>query len=317
MKIIDFHCDTMLKIFESDIGAGLKNNDFQVDIAKLKQGNSLAQFFALFFELDVLREKKKSPFEHTMEMLEVFEEEIRKNSKDIALTTDSKSLLKNEREGKVSAFLTIEEGEAMEGSLDKLEHFYKRGVRLITLTWNHENQIGFPNIRYKNRDRGLKPFGKEVIEGMNHLGMLIDVSHLSDQGFWDVVEGSREPFVASHSTARSVKAHPRNLSDEMLKALGNCGGVAGINFANYFLSDDPISKIKAMLEHMRHMINVAGLETVVLGTDFDGISSDLEIENMGEMQKLVFAMENRGFTAKEIEYITHKNGQRIIREVLS
>ncbi len=316
MKIIDFHCDTMLKIMESNEKAGLKENDFQVDIGKLQRGQALAQFFALFFELDVMREKKKSPYEHTLEMLGSFEEELKKNTEDIALAKGFEDLAKNEKANKISAFLTIEEGEALEGSLDKLSFFHKKGVRLITLTWNHENQIGFPNIRYKSRERGLKLFGKEVVEAMNHLGMLIDVSHLSDGGFWDVAELSKQPFIASHSNARSVKPHPRNLSDEMLKALGNGGGVAGLNFANYFLSEDPISKIKPMLKHMRHIINVGGIEALVLGTDFDGISSELEIENIGEIQSLVTAMEKSGFSSKEIEHITHKNGLRIIREVL-
>lgn len=316
MKTIDFHCDTMLRIFESSRGAGLKENDFQVDIEKLQRGQILAQFFALFFELDVVREKKKSPFDHTLEMLERFEEELRKNAKDIALAKRLEDLVKNEKEKKISAFLTIEEGEAIEGSLDKLAFFHKKGVRLITLTWNFENQIGFPNTQYKNQDRGLKPFGKDVIEGMNHLGMLIDVSHLSDRGFWDVAELSKKPFIASHSNARSVKSHPRNLSDEMLKALGNGGGVTGLNFAHYFLSSDGISKIEPMLKHMRHIINAAGIEALVFGTDFDGISGELEIENIGEIQGLIEAMEKGGFSAKEIEHITHKNGLRIIEEVL-
>lgn len=315
MKVIDFHCDTMLRIADSDHGADLKENDFQVDVKKLKRGKVLAQFFALFFELDLLG-KNKSPFDHTMEMLQVFEEEMKKNSRDIALAKGSKDLFKNEQEGKISAFLTIEEGEAMEGSLDKLWAFHQQGVRLITLTWNHENQIGFPNIRFKNRDRGLKPFGKEVVEAMNHLNMLIDVSHLSDGGFWDVAALSKKPFIASHSNARRVKAHPRNLSDEMLKAIGNSGGVTGLNFAHYFLSEDDYSKIQPMLQHMRHIINVAGLEALVFGTDFDGISSELEIENIGEIQQLIAAMEQGGFSPKEIEYITHKNGLRMIREVL-
>ncbi len=315
MKVIDFHCDTMLRITESEQGAGLKENDFQVDIGKLKQGKVLAQFFALFFELDGIG-KNKSPFDHTMGMLQRFEEELKKNSREIALAKGSGDLLKNEQEGKISAFLTIEEGEAMEGSLDKLWTFHQRGVRLITLTWNHENHIGFPNIRYENRDRGLKSFGKEVVEAMNHLNMLIDVSHLSDGGFWDVARLSKKPFIASHSNARSVKAHPRNLSDDMLKALGNGGGATGLNFAHYFLSGDDHSKIQPMLRHMRHIINVAGLEALVFGTDFDGISSELEIENIGEIQRLIAAMEQGGFSSKEIEYITHKNGVRLIREVL-
>lgn len=316
MKAIDFHCDTMLKIYESRKGAGLKENDFQVDIKKLQQGQVLAQFFALYYDHDPAGKKDKSPFDVVMEMLERFEDELRKNSEHIALATGVEGIQKNEEENKISAFLTIEEGEAIEGSLEKLLRFYQKGVRLITLTWNFENQIGFPNIQYRSRDRGLKLFGKEVVETMNHLGMLIDVSHLSDQGFWDVAELSKKPFIASHSNARSIQPHPRNLSDEMLKALGNSGGVTGLNFAHDFLSGDATSKIEPMLRHMRHIINAAGSEALVFGTDFDGISSRLEIENIGEIQRLITAMEKAGFTSKEIENITHKNGLRIIGEVL-
>lgn len=316
MKVIDFHCDTMLQIMESKGEAGLDKNDFQVDVQKLQQGEVSAQFFALFFELDIIQEKGRSPFEYTMEMLEVFEEEMMKNAKKIALAKGINELEKNEEAGKISAFLTIEEGEAIEGSFNKLSEFYQRGVRLITLTWNHENQIGFPNIQYKNRDRGLKPFGKEVIEAMNDLGMLIDVSHLSDGGFWDVAKISKQPFIASHSNARSVRTHPRNLSDEMLKALGNAGGVTGLNFAHYFLGTEPISKIDGMIRHMKHITNVAGTDALVLGTDFDGISSTLEIENIGEIQQLLSAMEKAGFSSTEIEKISHRNAERMIREVL-
>lgn len=316
MKVIDFHCDTMLRIMESEGEAGLDKNDFQVDIQKLQQGKVSAQFFALFFELDIIQEKGRSSFEYTMEMLEAFEGEMRKNAKKIALAKGIKDLEKNEESGKISAFLTIEEGEAIEGSFNKLSEFYQRGVRLITLTWNHENQIGFPNIQYKNRDRGLKPFGKEVIEAMNDLGMLIDVSHLSDGGFWDVAKISKQPFIASHSNARSVRTHPRNLSDEMLKALGNAGGVTGLNFAHYFLGTEPISKIDGMIRHMKHITNVAGTDALVLGTDFDGISSTLEIENIGEIQQLLSAMEKAGFSSTEIEKISHRNAERMIREVL-
>ena len=188
---------------------------------------------------------------------------------DIDFAKKYDDILKNSDNKKISAFLTIEEGEAIEGSIEKLEHFYKRGVRMMTLTWNFENSIGFGNKRIiKNgefagyvpdTENGLKPFGFEVVEKMEELGMIVDVSHMSDAGIYDIIDMSKRPFVASHSNAREVCNHARNLTDDMIKKMADKGCISGLNFYPEFLSTDFSKRerkayIKDAVEMLKYMV---------------------------------------------------------------
>lgn len=312
MGIIDLHCDTILKLMEDKEKFELKQNPFSVDIEKLKKASSYAQFFALYIDLD----EEKDPLEYCLEMLDKFYVEIEKNKDDIGIARNYEEMLKNHKQGKISAFLTIEEGGALKGKLHHLRNFYRLGVRLITLTWNYPNEIGYPNCAAEFTNQGLTDFGKEVVYEMNRLGMLIDVSHLSDRGFYDVAGISSKPFVASHSNARTIKNHKRNLTDPMIRTLAEKGGVMGINFAKEFLGEAPISKVEDMVRHIQHIRNQGGIEVIALGTDFDGISPGLEIENMGEIHKLIHALQKNDFSQEDIEKICYKNALRVIKEVL-
>ena len=312
MPIIDLHCDTILQLMEDKNNLGIRANTLSVDIEKLKEANSMAQFFALYIDL----KNPTDPLKLCLEMLDKFHREMEINKEDISLATNYTDLLSNQKEGKISAFLTIEEGGALAGELFNLRNFYRLGVRLITLTWNYPNEIGFPNHNFQYKDRGLKSFGRELIIEMNRLGMLIDVSHLSDQGFFDIVELSSQPFVASHSNARSIRNHSRNLTDEMIKMLSNHGGVMGINFAGPFLGETDLSRVEDMVRHIKHITKVGGIDVVSFGTDFDGIGPPLEIENIGQIHKLIHALEKAGFSQNEIEKITYKNTLRVIKDVL-
>lgn len=316
MNLIDMHCDTVLKLYESNRGSKLIRNDFHVDLEKLKKANSKAQFFALFIEQSEIDKKRIKPFKYCNELLKVFKEEMENNKNSIALVRSYKELEENFNSGKISAFLTIEEGEALEGNTDNLKFFYEEGVRLITLTWNFENSLGFPNCKKEFMNRGLKEKGIETVEMMNELGILVDTSHLSDGGFWDVIKYSKKPFVASHSNSREITNHPRNLTDEMIKALANKGGIMGLNFCPGFLHSSEIGKIEYMLEHLKHIRNIGGIDIMAMGTDFDGIDGEVEISNIGEMDKLLYALEKNGFKEDEIEKIWHKNAERVIKEVL-
>jgi membrane dipeptidase len=312
MKLIDFHCDTILKLVRAGDEAGLWENDFSVDIQKLRRGNSLAQFFALYVD----QEETDCPLETCLAMLDRFYVELAKNQGHIGLATSYQDLVDNERAGKISAFLTIEEGGVLKGKLSNLRNFYRLGVRLITLTWNYPNEIGFPNAREDCRDKGLTEFGREVVREMNRLGMMIDVSHLSDQGFYDVAELSAKPFVASHSNARSVTGHPRNLTDAMIRILADKGGVAGINFAKQFLGDSDMSLIEDMVRHIQHIRKIGGIDVLAIGTDFDGIKPKQEIADSGEMEKLAHALAKHGFSEREIEKIFCLNAMRVIRDTV-
>jgi membrane dipeptidase len=311
-RIIDLHCDTILRIMGSDGKAVLKRNDLNVDIEKMNKGNYMAQFFAMYVDL----QDSESPLNRCLKMIDTFYCELDKNQDEIRLARNTDELLSNDEEGKMSAFLTIEEGGTLEGRIHNLRNFYRLGVRLITLTWNYPNEIGYPNREWEYADRGLTSFGQEVVDEMNNLGMIVDVSHLSDAGFYDVAKLSKKPFAASHSDARAVKGHSRNLTDHMIKTLSEKGGVMGINFEKSFLGDAGESRIEDMVRHIKHIRNVGGIDVISIGTDFDGITQQLEIRNAGEMDKLIDGLMNENFTDSDIEKIMHKNTLRLIKDVM-
>lgn len=310
--LIDLHCDTFLKLMKDKENSNLYENEFSIDIRKLKRANSLAQFFAMWIDL----KKENDPVERCLEMIDKFYIELDKNPIDIALATNYDEIIKNNKEGKISAVLTIEEGGAIRGQLHNLRNYYRLGVRAITLTWNHANEIGYPNLNDEYRNKGLTEFGKEVVCEMNRLGMLIDVSHLSDAGFYDVARLSEKPFIASHSNSRAMKNHFRNLTDDMIKVLSERGGVMGISVEKEFLGDSNNAKIEDMIRHIKHIRNVGGIDVIAIGTDFDGCSPNSEIGNIGEMDKLREALKKNKFTEDEIDKIFYGNALRVIKEVL-
>lgn len=311
MRIIDLHCDTIWQL-TADKGASLRKNNYSVDAEKLRQADSLAQFFALYID----RQETQDPLATCLQMADRFYEELAKNEDILNFAGSYDEFLSNSRAGKISAFLTVEEGGVLKGYLTNLTLLYEWGVRLITLTWNYPNEIGYPNHEWQHQHAGLTEFGTEVVAEMNRLGMIIDVSHLSDQGFYDVAALSTKPFVASHSNARHVWQHPRNLTDEMIKLLANKGGVIGINFERSFLGDGDISMVADMLKHLQHIVNIGGIECAAIGSDFDGIEPKLEISDIGQIAKLVKGMEQCGFTTTDIEKICAQNALRVIKEVL-
>lgn len=317
MKLIDMHCDTISVLHGNIERKSLFNNEFQVDIEKLKKADSQAQFFSLFLEMEEVKSQGRKPYEFVISMLNRFNEEMEENKNHIRMARNFQDMEKNSSEGKISAFLTIEEGGALEGSIENLEEVHNKGVRLVTLTWNYPNELGFPNCKKEMMNKGLTNRGIEFVERMNDLHMLVDVSHLSDGGFYDVVKHSKAPFVASHSNARAISNHCRNLTDEMIRELANKGGVMGLNFATEFLNEhDKISKISHMIQHLKYIKNIGGIDVMAMGTDFDGIDSKLEIEDIGQMDKLLLALDKAGFTEDEIEKIYHRNAERVIKEVL-
>ena len=311
MPVIDLHCDTILHLTDNR-ELQLKKNLLGVDVQKLKAAGSIAQFFALFVDL----QEHSDGLRRALQMVDVFHQELEINQEELVLARNFLELEANRSAGKISAFLTLEEGGAIAGSLENLRNFYRLGVRLITLTWNYPNEIGYPHNNEEYIHRGLTDFGCQVVTEMNRLGMIIDVSHLSDQGFYDVSGLSSKPFVASHSNARAVCRHSRKLTDDMIRALAQKGGVMGINFAASFLGHPEISLVEDMVAHVKHIVNVGGMDVLALGSDLDGIECELEIANIGELDKLTQALKKHAFHESEIEKIYYKNAMRVIREVL-
>lgn len=317
MKLIDLHCDTLLGIVHGE-NINLKSNHLCVDLEKMKQADSMAQFFACFINMRRFQgeDRWNRGYEYAMNMIARGKKEFADNSQEIALTRSYEELLHNENSGKISAFLTVEEGGIIDGKMENLEALYGEGVRLITLTWNEENCLAFPNSDDKDiMNRGLKPFGIEVVERMNDLGMLVDVSHLSDGGFWDVLKYSKKPVVASHSNARALCSHRRNLTDEMIHALAEQGGVSGINFYPCFLNDNAKATVDDLAHHIERMYRLGGEDFVAMGTDFDGFDDgELDIKHLGQMEMLYDALKKRRFNDTQLEKFWFKNAMRVIKE---
>jgi len=321
---INLHCDTLSHCVSLGAEHNLRENSLSVDFTRMAHSGCAAQFFSIFpwpEEFDARCESEAlTRWQWVERSLERMREALADSSDLVAQARSARELEKNLVRGVPSVFLTLEGADPVEGEFGRLQKLYEAGVRLVTLTWNYPNCMGFPHSADKTQmARGLTEFGKETVSFLSERHMLIDVSHLSDGGFWDVLELSNTPVVASHSNARALSPHTRNLSDDMLRALGNAGGVAGLNFYGPFLGGDGKnmrSRIADMARHARHMANVGGMECVALGSDFDGIEGDLELSGIEQMEKLFDALSQAGFSEEEIDKIAFGNAKRIIYEVL-
>ena len=318
MRIVDMHCDTLLVLRMT--GRNLADIGGHINVEKLRRGGALLQCFAIYTptgpETKIYR-LSEGPWEFFNNVADIYEEQLRLCAADIAPMRSMADLRKNRAEGKLSAMLTLEDAICLEGNISRVHTLYERGVRMVTLTWNHENSLAFPNSGDAQKHaRGLKHFGFEVVEAMNSLGMVIDVSHLSEGGFYDVAEHSRKPFVASHSCARALCDHSRNLTDKQLHTLGDKGGVCGVNFFSRFLREDSeFSRNEEILRHMEHIADKAGMEAVALGSDFDGIGCGLELEDYSGMAHLAQLIADR-FGGDNADKILSLNALRVFDEVM-
>ena len=321
MKVVDMHCDTIGELWKAEKAGkpiSLRSNSLHIDLEKMQKGDYLLQNFAMFVFLG----REKDPLVNVLEMIDVYNRAMAENADLIAPVLRYEDIEKNRADGKLSGMLTIEEGAVLKGNPYVVRSLYQLGVRMLTLTWNFENEIGYPNTIVKAKDYdptrhyGLKPEGIEIVREMNRVGMIVDVSHLGDDGFWDVVKYCDGPFVASHSNARAVCNHTRNMTDDMIRALADKGGVMGLNFCGDFLNPNGKSRVEDMVRHAKHIINVGGSDILGLGTDYDGIDGDLELDHCDKMQLLAQEMERQGFGIEQIEKIFHGNVLRLYREVL-
>ena len=321
MKVVDMHCDTIGELWKAEKAGkpiSLRSNSLHIDLEKMQKGDYLLQNFAMFVFLG----REKDPLVNVLEMIHVYNRAMAENADIIGPVLNYEDIEKNRAAGKLSGMLTIEEGAVLKGNPYVVRSLYQLGVRMLTLTWNFENEIGYPNTIVKAKDYdpsrhyGLKPEGIEIVREMNRVGMIVDVSHLGDDGFWDVVKYCDGPFVASHSNARAVCNHTRNMTDDMIRALADKGGVMGLNFCGDFLNPNGKSRVEDMVRHAKHIINVGGSDILGLGTDYDGIDGDLELDHCDKMPLLAQEMERQGFSTQQIEKIFHGNVLRLYREVL-
>ena len=310
---IDMHCDTMTRLARSQMD--FRSNDMHIDLSKLEKGNYMCQCFAIF----LFKQRSEHIFDECNAYMDFFDKVMAENQDRIRQVTTAEEILRNAEEGRVGALLTIEEGAVIEGSLEKLEHFYNRGVRMMTLTWNFENEIAYPNYVYEkparvDTERGLKSFGYECINRMWDLGMIVDVSHLNDAGIYDVLGCARKPIVASHSNARAVHNVPRNMTDDMIRKLAANGGMMGINYCPDFVSaNTEENQIPALVEHVKHIVEIGGIETVGLGSDFDGIQTPNGMSDATKTHEFHQALLDAGFSREDLDKMFYKNFLRVLK----
>lgn len=322
--IFDLHCDTVWKLNQAkgnNTPLSLKKSTLQIDEEKLSLGGYFAQCFAVY-----IPNVYPDPYEKCLSAIHLYQTELEKSDR-LAPVYRYEDFTKNHERGKISAVLTMEDGCPIGEDFKKLDRLYALGVRMICLTHNRANAIGYPNYFHPlpngkideytpNATYGLTDFGKALVKKMNETGIVVDVSHLADKGFYEVIKQSEKPVIASHSNARNVCKNARNLSDDMLYRLADNGGIIGLNYEKRFLHDD-IDKgkqtVARVLEHARYLKRKIGVDFIALGSDFDGIENDIELDNATKLPLLIQAFSQAGFTDEEIEKISYKNALRVFK----
>lgn len=315
MFICDCHCDTLTELYNKN--ASLYENEQHFDIKRqIALGGGL-QFCAIYVPTEVFR--YQGGLRYTLCLLDKYNQEIKKlheNGIDVLqvrTAEDAGNVLKH----KAATLLAIEEGGAIDGSMEALRCLYELGVRAMTLTWSNRNDIA-DGINEEATGSGLTLFGKQVVAEMNRLGMLVDVSHISTAGFWSVIETSTKPIIATHSNAKSLCPHPRNLNDEQIKALAQNGGLAGITFAGQFLEEDWHNAcIESVYKHIDYMLNLIGNDDHIgFGSDFDGISHPpYNIQGVQDYKPLIEYL-SKYYSDETINKITHQNVINLLQKVL-
>ncbi len=311
---VDGHVDTISNYFQKqEYDFSKENPSFHVDLPRLKKANIGLQIFAIFVKRKYLSEQC---LKITIKMIDKFHQLINESNK-LELVTSYKDIEKITDDNKIGALLAIEGGNSI-FDISALRIFYYLGVRLVTLTWNNNNQLatGINNQKQKSPS-GLTKLGKKIVNKMNKLKMIIDVSHLSLESFWDVIDLSQRPVVASHSNARSICNHPRNLSDHQIKALANKKGLIGINFFPAFLNNSGQAAISDILRHIDYIREKVGITHIGLGTDYDGINNTPKgLSDIGKLPKLKKALSHHSYNQKDIQAIFQNNWLNLLREVL-
>ena len=308
--MIDLHCDTIMQLLDHPDSGDLYRNTWKIDIEKLQKAHSKVQDFALFINLG----KTNDPYGRYEEMRNLCTTQIHLYGEHIQHVLSYQDVESVYESGKIGALMSIEEGGVLGGDLDKLKQAYQDGVRLITLTWNYPNGLGEPHCGEQHKK--LTPKGIEFVEVMQDLGIIVDCSHLNDAGTEQLGDILDVPFIASHSNAREVTAHTRNLPDNLIKLIANKGGVIGLNFAQSFLGTSPVSRIDDIVKHGLYLINKGGEDVVALGTDFDGIKPNTEIKDASEMYRLYDAFKEVGLSVEQCEKLFWKNADRLLKEIL-
>lgn len=313
--VFDAHCDTPLRIMK---GADIcvRGESGHLDFPRMREGGVDAQFFAIFVYPDI-----ENPRLAAERIIEKTRAAVASCPDQAALARSASELGGLVQEGRLSILLGLEGGHIIQGDLNALDRFYELGVRYMTLTWSNTNEFA-DSSDGPRRWGGLNPLGVQVVREMNRLGMIVDVSHVSDETFEDVMKTTSKPVIASHSSCRALQDLPRNMSDEMLRAVARNGGVVCVNFYPLFLGGKAPQKgerpgsvpLSRLLDHIEHAVRVAGVDHVGLGSDFDGIDAvPTGLEDVTRLPRVTEGLLGRGLSPEDVEKVLGGNLLRVLR----
>ncbi len=354
MLLIDTHNDiTSRTVNGYDIGKN--KHDGHTNVTALKEGGVGAQFFAVYVDSSYVKDNHSA--NRTLQMIDTVRHDIvERYPNDFVLATTADDIERIHKQGKIAALMGIEGGHAIEDSLRLLRDYHDLGIRYMTLTHTNTNSwadsSGDAEKAGVEHHNGLTPFGKQVVREMNRLGMMIDISHTADKTFWDALETSKAPIIASHSSCRALCNVPRNMTDEMIAALGKKGGVMQINFNCGFLSEKsadasknveagmlanlganpgaisedtlieeyrkkvPPATLADVVAHIDHAVKIGGIDAVGIGSDFDGVfCTPTGLEDVSKFPNLTRALLEKGYSAADIRKIYGGNTLRVMRAV--
>jgi len=300
MDFFDLHCDTLTH--SHDDHKNIKDGALQITLDKAKNIKRHAQCFAVYIRDSYRGDAAWKYFE---DIYEYFRHELSAYPDRWEQVVSGGDIARISESGKTAAILTIEGGAVLGGKIERLSGLADRGVKMMTLTWNGENEIGFG---MPNPDRGLKPFGVELVREMEKTGMIIDVSHLSDTGVEDVFKNVGCAVAASHSNSRAVCGHARNLTDEFFTEIVRRKGIVGMNFYRDFVDDVPDrADYAGLAKHIEHFLELGGEDVVCMGSDFDGCDTIPGLEDVGMTANFRKYLQDSGFDRKTLDKIFWQN----------
>lgn len=310
--VVDGHCDTLGAVLRGERTLGERSDRGHVDLPRLKAGGVTAQIFACFVPVD---EYRRGAARHAMQLLDMLHQALETHADQVLLATSAADIRRAKAEGKVAGILGLEGAEPLEGSIEVLHCLYRLGVRNFGLTWNFRNEVA-DGVMEGDEARGLTPFGVQVVEACNRLGILIDVSHLAPAGVEDVLRVSQKPVIASHSNAAALHPHERNLTDSQIEAIASRGGLIGVTFVTEFLAPrgQPVT-VEHVLDQIDYLVRRAGPDHVMLGSDFDGATMPVGLEDAARYPVLTTGMLARGHAEQTVRQVLGLNFLRVFEQV--
>lgn len=305
IRYFDGHCDTVYRCYET--GEGMKHNGGHIALDRIDMFDAYAQIFTFFWSADDAPEH--GMFRVAREMYALFQTELERNSDRMFHCRSANDVRKYAGAGRVCAMLSIEGADLLDCDPEKIEYAHEWGIKLINPTWNCSNVLSGSHCRENHR--GLSDVGRAFVKQAEQSGILMDVSHLSEKGFWDLIELSEKPVVASHSNSRGVYEHSRGLTDDQFRAICQTGGVVGLNFYAHFIGQQPTMDM--LIRHLEHFLRLGGEKHIAIGGDLDGCDETVEgILGVQDVPKLWTVLRGRGYSTGLLDDLFWNNWMRIL-----